>query len=181
MSKRITSKWTNTTKEAYGDNEYTEKGLRAEKLILEYLERTYDEVIWYENNREKQIAGIDFEFKKNEWANFYSVDVKGNLKGAFIFVYPEEIAKKKNHRMMHVDMERGWVVEYERMGMVDYIQKTSLPLKIDKNGKKYICFNVYKDNLKNKIEFFRTFPLKNFVAPKKNLSKVLDKYEPIDL
>lgn len=181
VSKRITRKWTNTTKEAYGDNEYTDKGLRAEKLILEYLESTYHDVIWYENDKEKQIAGIDFEFKKNTWANYYSVDVKANLKNGFIFVYPDEISRKKNHRMMHVDMDEGVVVEYDRASMIDFINRISPEYKIDKNGKKYVSFNVSRDNLGNNIEYFRRFKLKNFTPPKKDLSNVLDKYEPIDL
>lgn len=181
MSKRITSKWTKTTKEAFGSNENTEKGLKAEKLILEHLEEIYDEVIWHENDREKQVAGIDFEFKKSEWYNYYTADVKGNLKEGYFIIIPEEMKTKKNHRMIHVDVNTGWVVEYDRKEMLAYAhEKLSFPLcqgKIGKDGKTYLKLDVWTVKNEGKVKNFRRYPLKKFKPNKEYITKVLDKYE----
>lgn len=181
MSNRITSKWTKTTKEAFGNTEYTEKGLYAEKLILEYLKSVYHEVTWYENDRDKQVAGIDFEFKKNAWRNYYTADVKANFKNGYFIVVPEEMEKKKNHRMIHVDVNTGRAVEYDRKAMVAYLkEKTGFPLyagKVGKDGKKYVSLHAWTVRNENKIEHFRVFQLKNFKPNKEYISKLLDKYE----
>jgi len=177
MSKRLTSEWTKTTKEAYGDTPFTQKGLRAEKLILEYLKRVYDEVTWYENDRDKQVAGIDFEFKKNSWVNYYTADVKANLNKGRFYVFPEEMKRKKNHRMIHVDLDEGWVVEYDRKEMLNYLTSLTNSLVID--GKKCFRFDVWSIKQDKKINFFRTFNLKNSNTNKNRLSKVLEKYEPV--
>jgi len=182
MSARITPKWTKTTKAAFGNTAETQKGLYAEKLILEYLESIYDEVIWYEDNREKQVAGIDFEFKKNSWVNYYTVDVKGNLKKGYFYIYPDEMKKKKNHRMIHVDVNTGWAIEYDRSSMIRYAEKqTGFPLmkamQMDKNGKPYLKLDVWSVRKSSTVEYFRIFQLKNFKPNREYLSKVLDKYE----
>ena len=181
MSKRITPEWTKTTKEAYGDTQNTQKGLIAEKLILDYLKSVYDEVKWYENDEEKQVAGIDFEFKKNSWSNYYTADVKGNMKKGWFYVYIDDIKKKKNHRMIHVDINTGWAVEYDRKEMIRYLEdKMSFPLfagEVGRDGKKYFKLDVWTVKKAGKIEFFRMFRLKNFKPNKQYVSKVLDKYE----
>jgi len=185
MSNRITPKWTQTTKEAFGNTEYIEKGLYAEKLILEYLKSIYHEVTWHENNREKQVAGIDFEFKKKEWANYYTVDVKANLNKGYFIVVPEEMEKKKNHRMIHVDVNTGYAVEYDRKQMIAYIKdKMDFPLfagQIGKDGKKYVKLDVWTVKEDNKVKHFRRFRLKNFKPNKQYVSKVLDRYESPDV
>lgn len=181
MSDRITPKWTKTTKEAYGNNENTIKGLQAEKLILEYLKGIYHKVIWHENDRDKQIAGIDFEFKKNAWANYYSVDVKGNLKNGYFVVIPEEMAKKKNHRMIHVDVNTGRAVEYDRKEMLRYIEsKKDDPLfegRIGKDGKRYLTLKAWTVRCEGKLDNFRMFFLKNFKPSQEYVSAVLNKYD----
>ncbi|NBP02050.1 MAG: hypothetical protein EBU90_18355 [Proteobacteria bacterium] len=181
MGTRITPKWTETTKAAFGDTVETQKGLRAEKLILEYLESVYDEVTWYENNREKQVAGIDFEFKKNEWANYYTADVKGNLNRGYFYVYPEEMKKKKNHRMIHVDVNTGYAIEYDRSSMVRFAEKQmDFPLmagRVDRNGKKFLKLDVWTVKNSNAVDHFRRFRLKNFKPSKEYITKVIDKYE----
>jgi hypothetical protein len=150
VSNRITEKWTETTAEAFGDNINTQTGLKAEKIIYEYLLGIYQSVRWYESDRKKQIAGIDFEFKKDTWSNYYTADVKGNLKNTYFRVYPEEIRKKKNHRMIHVDVDSGYAVEYDRVSMLNYIDSL-------KSDKEYFVFNTLDKSLKHKIAYFRKF------------------------
>ena len=179
MSKRITSKWTKTTKQAFGDNEYTRNGQKAEALIHEYLKSYYDEVIYHESDRSKQINGIDFEFKKASWKNFYSVDVKGNLKKGFFPVYPDELSRKRNHRMVHVDLDKGYTVEYDRVSMMRFIHKHYHPfgLKADKKGKQYVRLYVLNPELEQNVDHYRLFKLRNFVPDKKFIAKILDKYD----
>lgn len=181
MSARITSKWTKTTQAAFGNTAETQKGLCAEKLIHEYLKSIYSKVIWHENDREKQIAGIDFEFKKNGWANYYSVDVKGNLNKGYFYIYPEEMKKKKNHRMIHVDVNTGYAIEYDRSSMVRFAEKQmDFPLmagQVDKNGKKFLKLDVWTVENSNAVDHFRKFRLKNFKPSKEYIAKVIDKYE----
>jgi len=178
MSARITPKWTKTTAEAFGDNENTRNGLKAEELIHAYLKTVYHEVIYHESDRSKQINGIDFEFKKSSWLNYYSADVKGNLKNGFIPVYPDELRRKRNHRMMHVDLVKGLVVEYDRPSMLQYVQQyIPFGLKRDRNGKDYVSLYVGGTELKTNVDHFRVFKLKNFKTPAKNVSKILDKYD----
>lgn len=170
MSKRITPRWTKTTKEAYGDNQYTDKGLQAEKLIYEYLLRTYESVKWNESNRKKQVEGIDFEFKKDVWANYYSADVKGNLNGRHFYVYPEEIRNKKNHRMIHVDINTGFAVEYDRESMLRYL----VTLKTDKN---YFRLNSLDKSLKKRVAYFRVFRACKTQPTLENISLALNNYD----
>ena len=106
MSDRITSKWTKTVFEAFGNKPNVYKGVKAEELIYNYLKRVYNKVTWFHDNREKQIKGIDFEFKKDSWKYSYTADVKGNMRYRRFFVYPDEIKHKLNHRMIHVTLKK---------------------------------------------------------------------------
>jgi len=157
MSGRITVKWTKTVKEAFGDNKFTQKGLTAEELVHNYLKRVYEKVVWHQEDRSKQVSGKDFEFKKSSWRNTYSADVKGNLSNGKFFVYIDEIKHKSNDRMIHVDTESGWAVEYSRGSMVNFLYENDHLLKIDKNNKRYALLDRSDPTLKNKVQYFRPF------------------------
>lgn len=171
MSNRITKKWTKTTEEAFGNNSHTRKGYKAEKIIYDYLIGVYDKVIWNESNRKKQLAGMDFEFKKSIWSNFYSADVKGNLSNTHFFVYPKEILRKSNHRMIHVDVNTGKAVEYDRVSMLRYIR--------DINGldKEYFIFNITDKELKRRVAYFRVFNAKRVPKTLENVISILNNYD----
>ena len=174
MSDRITKKWTKTTREAFGDNPKTQAGYKAEKIIYDYLLGVYNEVKWYESDRKKQLAGIDFEFKKDVWANFYSADVKGNLSKKRFFVYPDEIRNKKNHRMIHVDIVEGWAVEYDRKSMLNYIDSLN-------SNKEYYVFTSVDKSLKRNVEHFRVFRARKAESTVESVVSVLNNYELPDL
>lgn len=162
MSGRITNAWTKTTAEAFGDNEFTQRGDKAEQLVYDYLVRVYDTVDWHRDDREKQIAGKDFEFKKKQWKYSYSVDVKGNLHDGIFRVYVDEIANKLNHRMMHVDVATGQAVEYSRESMLDYVDDNEHLLKTDKYNKRYISLKCFDQQLMRRISHFRPFRVARF-------------------
>lgn len=161
-SDRITSKWTKTTKEAFGDNPQTRKGFLAEEMIFKYLSRVYKWVTWYEDDFDKQSVGVDFRFKAEGWKNYYTADVKANLYKGKFFVYPDEISHKLNDRMIHVDVETGEAIEYSRESMISFL--ANKPLKKDKKGKRYILLECYNPEVKQKVSFFRKF---NLYIPKK--------------
>ena len=162
VSDRITSKWTETTAEAFGDSEFTRKGDVAEKLAYDYLKRVYDEVEWNRDKRDKQIVGKDFEFKKKEWRYSYSVDVKGNLHDGKFLVYIDEIEDKLNHRMMHIDVTSGRAVEYSRDSMLEYIDNNEHLVKVDKNNKRYVSLKSSDPLLLRRISHFRPFRVAKF-------------------
>ena len=162
VGNRITSKWTKTTAEAFGDTPNVKLGDTAEKLAYDYLLRVYDSVEWNRDKRDKQLAGKDFEFKKKQWKYSYSVDVKGNLHDGYFFVYVDEMVDKLNHRMMHVDVSSGWAVEYSRDSMIEYIENNEHLVKTDKNNKRFVRLKSFDKFLMSKINHFRPFRVARF-------------------
>ena len=162
MSDRITNKWTETTVEAFGDKPNVRKGVKAEELVNKYLLKVYDDVTWFHDCRDKQLQGIDFEFKKDSWRNSYSADVKGNLKNKEFFVYPDEIKDKMNHRMIHVDTDTGDAVEYDRKSMLAYLDAAPGMIQLDKNSKRYAVLQSTSLMLQRRINHFRPFRVARF-------------------
>lgn len=160
VSDRVTSKWTKNVIGAFGDKPNVRKGIKAEEIIHSYLKRTYSKVTWFHDRRDKQLQGIDFEFKKDTWRNSYTADVKGNVKGKTFFVYPDEIKDKNNHRMIHVDTETGQAVEYDRKSMVEFLDNNPDLVKTDKNNNRFAMFDVYSPMLFRRINHFRPFKIK---------------------
>ena len=160
VSDRVTSKWTKTVIGAFGDKPNVRRGVKAEELVHDYLNRVYNKVTWFHDRRDKQLQGIDFEFKKDSWRNSYSADVKGNLKNGMFFVYPDEIKDKINHRMIHVDTETGYAVEYDRKSMLEYLENTPVLVKLDKNNNRYALLDRSCPLLRRRINHFRPFRIK---------------------
>jgi hypothetical protein len=160
VSDRVTTKWTKTVIGAFGDKPNVRKGVKAEELVHGYLNKVYSKVTWFHDRRDKQLQGIDFEFKKDSWKNSYSVDVKGNLKNKKFFVYPDEIKDKSNHRMIHVDTETGDAVEYDRKSMLQYLESKPELVQLDKNNNRYALLESYSLFLQRRINHFRPFKIK---------------------
>jgi len=160
VSDRVTSKWTKDVIGAFGNKPNVRKGVKAEELVHSYLKRTYNKVTWFHDNRDKQLQGIDFEFKKDSWYNSYTADVKGNMKNKKYFVYPDEIKDKINHRMIHVDIETGQAVEYDRKSMLEYLNKNPNLIKLDKNNNRYVMLDTYSPLLFRRINHYRPFKIK---------------------
>jgi genome maintenance exonuclease 1 len=162
VSNRVTNKWTGTVVGAFGDKPHVHKGVKAEQMVNDYLHRVYDDVTWFHDCREKQLQGIDFEFKKDSWYNSYSADVKGNLRGKEFLVYPDEIKDKKNHRMIHVDTDTGKAVEYDRKSMLAYLDAAPGMIQLDKNNKRYAVLESTCLLLQRRINHFRPFRVARF-------------------
>jgi len=157
VSYRVTSKWTKDVIGAFGNKPSVCKGVKAEELVHNYLKKVYSKVTWFHDKRDKQLQGIDFEFKKDSWRNSYTADVKGNLSKGKFFVYPDEIKDKANHRMIHVDTESGWAVEYDRESMLEYLDNKPELIKTDKNNNRYALLESFSRLLQRRINHFRPF------------------------
>jgi len=166
MSERITKEWTKDVKGAFGNNPQTQKGMKAEEIVYNYLKSVYDYVEWNVDNSKEQNLGHDFTFKKKAWKNRYTVDVKGNLKDKKFFVYIDEIKNKTNNRMLHVEPSTGFAVEYDRSSMVRYIELNKHLLRLDKNNKRYFVGLTYDHTMKDSVEYFRVFRI-NMTKTKK--------------
>jgi len=160
VSDRVTPKWTKSVIGAFGDKPNVRKGVKAEELVHSYLKNVYNKVTWFHDRRDKQLQGIDFEFKKDSWRNSYTADVKGNMKDGKFFVYPDEIKDKINHRMIHVDTETGWAVEYDRESMLDYLDSKPELVQTDKNNNRYAMLESFSRLLQRRINHFRPFKIK---------------------
>jgi genome maintenance exonuclease 1 len=160
VSDRVTTKWTKTVIGAFGDKPNVRKGVKAEELVLGYLNKVYSKVTWFHDRRDKQLQGIDFEFKKDSWKNSYTADVKGNMSNGMFYVYPDEIKDKSNHRMIHVDTNTGWAVEYDRKSMLDYLDDKPEYIQTDKNNNRYARLEAFSRLLQRRINHFRPFKIK---------------------
>jgi hypothetical protein len=112
-------------------------GAKGEELFYQYAIRTYDEVYWYQNDMQQQVKGVDFKFKKLSWQFLYSADIKANMKGKFIdgkyygkFVVEAnkygwiKNSKKTSNRIIHLDVENLYYLEYSRDVMKSYLSNT---------------------------------------------------------
>lgn len=150
---RLTKEWTNTLAEAYGEK--GQKGEDGEFFVKEALMSWGWLVKHFINEQEKQLAGIDLQFKSPKWANWYTADVKNNMDDYGCF-YIDTSSKgwlfsenKTSDRIWHCNNKTGWMAWYGRKEMMDYIIENSLKntgsLKIDTNTKlKFITRKKYE-------------------------------------
>lgn len=112
MSDRLTNRWTETADEAFGPS--GTKGREGEEFLAKVFENWGWEYDTHQSDRKKQLDGIDISFKKPEWANFYTADVKNNLDeyGNF-YVHKNWLFKVKCNRIFHVNPKTGWIVWYD--------------------------------------------------------------------
>jgi len=76
------------------------------------------------------------------------------------YVYPDEIKDKTNHRMIHVDTNTGWAVEYDRKSMLDYLDDKPEYIQTDKNNNRYARLEAFSKLLQRRINHFRPFKIK---------------------
>jgi hypothetical protein len=118
MSERLTNKWTGTLDEAFGAS--GTKGRLGEEFMAKVFESWGWEYKRNESDYKSQIEGKDIEFKKPEWAKFYTGDVKNNMDiyGNF-YVHKDWLFNVKCDRIFHVNPETGWIAWYGVQEMRD--------------------------------------------------------------
>lgn len=122
MSDRLTNRWTPTLEQAFGET--GKKGTEGEIFLLSVFKNWGWETRWYENDRSRQVAGIDIEFRSPKWVNFYSCDCKNNMDqyGRF-YVYKDWLFKIKSDRVFHVNPTTGWFLWYGVKEMREYYKQ----------------------------------------------------------
>ena len=123
MSDRLTNKWTGTLDEAFGAT--GTKGRHGEEFLLKVFASWGWSAIHYEDDYQKQVDGIDIEFRNPNWANYYSCDVKNNMNeyGSF-YVYRDWLFKVKSDRIFHVNPNTGWLAWYGVSEMRDVYNRS---------------------------------------------------------
>jgi len=125
MGQRLTTRWTDTLEEAYG--EPGRRGTLGELFVVDTIRGWGWGCTHHESPRDKQIAGIDIEFRKPDWARSYTADVKTNIDryGSF---YVETNSNdwlfnrgKTSDRIWHCNPDTGWMAWYSRALMQRYI------------------------------------------------------------
>lgn len=122
QTQRLTSAWTPTLKEAFGDR--GERGRLGEIFLHKYLVATGHEVIDHENDYKNQVKGIDFSFKKPQWQRYYTGDCKANLRpdGSFIVEFFKYSGGRRRQgwyftcradRIFHVNVKEQWICYYD--------------------------------------------------------------------
>lgn len=124
---RLVPHWTATTEEAFGDN--GRNGRNGEKWLIKVIKGWGWEVIDYENDRSRQLRGHDIAIRKPGWKNFYTVDVKSNMRenGSFFVETSKEgwlrNPRHTNDRVWHINPSTGWMAWYDRKEMIDYVRQ----------------------------------------------------------
>lgn len=131
MMNRITRKWTADLKGAFGNTPQISKAMRGEQFWEQFAKNTYDEVINHSSDRAKQTAGIDFTIKKETWHRPITVDVKSNMEHGYFYVENNEDGwlrnkNKKTVRIVHLEVDSGWICEYDRTAMIEYLDKNGI-------------------------------------------------------
>lgn len=124
MSGRITSAWTKTTAEAFGNTPAVRKGRLGELFIIDVMRGWGWDVIDYESDRKKQTEQIDIEFKDPRWANYYSGSIKANMDdyGNF-YVYGSWLNNTFSDRIFHCNPKTGWLCWYDTKTMQNYYRE----------------------------------------------------------
>jgi hypothetical protein len=113
-----------------------EKGGKGEDWLYTKLKKTYDEVVDYRNDMQKQILGIDFSVKKNTWFRPFNLDCKTNLfiddaKQYTCFEYikngkPGWFLKSHADRIYHINVDKGRGLFYDLNDMRQVVSRRIL-------------------------------------------------------
>ena len=131
MSNRLTTEWTPTAEEAYGES--GRQGTEGEILACEILDSLNISYTYHPENKAIQCSGIDI------YVGRYGIDVKANLhshKKQVAVDWPK-IIKSKAKWWMHVSIEDpNYYIVYETKEMIKYIQDNN----IRKVGDDQLCW-----------------------------------------
>lgn len=170
MSDRLDGAWKKTTEEAFGaDNILVKRGKEAEEQYFNWAKGYYKTVISHEEDREKQNQGIDFTIMKSTWKEPRTVEVKSNLSKKHFEIDNRENGwlrnpNKKSDRIVHVDLKNGWIADYRRDKMIEFLDE----IEADKIEKlQYENFSV--DNPKGLVHMYnmRVKSITDFIKRKK--------------
>jgi hypothetical protein len=146
MSKRLTKEWTKAPEGAYGKT--GAKGTIGERFVAETIASWGWFVELHEEDKAKQISGMDITFRNPNWKRSFTADVKANLDqyGNFLVDTSSEgwlfKSTKTSDRIWHCNSETGWMAWYGRAEMQEYI----LAMGRENTG-------LYKISNKDKIAF----------------------------
>lgn len=132
MSERLTTAWTPDLIGAFGNNPTVIMGREGELTVLKEVASWKEfEVLDHEQDKEKQLQGIDISIKKSNWSRFYTVDVKtgrsyldeyGTIKinatkDGWLFN-----KNKTSDRIWHVNLNTKWMAWYDRKQMQEFVR-----------------------------------------------------------
>jgi|TARA_B110000858_G_scaffold160100_1_gene183996 hypothetical protein len=108
---RLTKEWTETLDEAFGPR--GKKGRLGEEFLCRVFEKWGWDYNHFPDCKEKQLTGIDIEFKKPGWNGFFNCDSKNNMdKFGRFQVHKEWLFKVECHRIWHNNPDTGWMTWY---------------------------------------------------------------------
>lgn len=131
MSNRLTSAWTETLEEAFGQT--GRQGTAGELIVCRILDDLGLSYKYCPNDKTSQIKGIDLYIDKD------GIDVKANLhkSNQTVAVEYPRLMKSKARWWWHVDLNNpDYYIIYEVRDMIDYINKH----KIKKVGIDKLCW-----------------------------------------
>lgn len=142
MGDRLTSQWTATLDEAYG--EMGTKGRLGEEFVADVLTKWGYDVNLHTDDKGMQVSGIDITFRKPGWFKSYTADVKTNLNESSVFTVETTPTgwlfgqNKKSDRIWHCNVEKRTMAWYGRGDMKQFVLQLSLSEEC-----KYITISPY--------------------------------------
>jgi hypothetical protein len=131
LTDRITSEWTDTLAEAFGNTHSIANAVIAEEMYYQFAIRTYADVQYMPSDRSFQTRGIDLLVKQASWPRFYAVDVKANMHGIKFWIDNRESGwlrnpQKRTDIIVHIDVDSKHALQYTRQDMIVRLNSYSL-------------------------------------------------------
>lgn len=175
MSDRLTPEWKSNIEEAFGaDNILVQRGKQAEAEYFNWGKKHYEIIISHEEDREKQNQGIDFTIKKAGWKEPRTVEIKSNLKKKSFKIDNRKDGwlrnpNKVSDRIIHVDLKHGWVADYRRDKMIEFIDDLMKYAQDDEEINEITYENFSVDNPPGLVKMYniRTKSITDFIKRKK--------------
>lgn len=135
---RLTNEWTKTAEEAFGPT--GAKGRVGELFLIDVFQSWGWDVKDYEDDQATQRSGIDLSFKSPKWHNWYTCDVKNNMRDdSMFFVYQDWLFSTNADRIFHVNPNTGWIAYYGVQEMREHYNKSKKFMVFDyKNSPSFV-------------------------------------------